>query len=93
MKVDRFVGNDRRASSSNSRTKDLKAVLSDTALIKSRIENYNSFCSSSIKVNEPKECSKTHTQTKCNLIIRTELRKKSLQHEANTDDTESIAIL
>ena len=90
MKVDRFVGIERASSQSITRPKQLKAVLSDPALIQSKTENSTLHCIDDMEIPVSKDSLNSTTKTKYTISIRTKLRNKFSSLEENKEEKENI---
>ena len=93
MKVDRFVGIERASTLSITRPKQLKAVLSDTALIQSKTENSTLHCIDDITIPVSKDSLNSTTKTKYPISKQTKLRKKLSSLEENEEDEKNIVSL
>ena len=93
MKVDRFVGIERASTPTITRPKQLKAVLSDTALIQSKTENSTFHCIDDMKIPVSKDSLNSTTKTKYTISIETRLRKKFSPLEENEEEEKNIVSL
>ena len=92
MKVDRFVGGS--LNTSPNRVKTLKAVLSDSHLIKSRAENAKQrFSSKNIHRSELNESLNSTYKPKRNVVIPPKLNTKSLPLKVTSEENKQPAIM
>ena len=92
MKVDRFVGGS--LNTSPNRVKTLKAVLSDSHLIKSRAENAKQRHSpKNIHWSELDECLNSTYKPKRNVVIQPKLNTKSLPLKVTREENKQPAIM
>ena len=90
MKVDRFVGVEKASSLSITRPKQLKAVLSDSALIQSKTENSTLHCIDDMEIPVSKDSWNSTTKSKYTISIRNKLRNKFSSLEENKEETKNI---
>ena len=90
MKVDRFVGIEKASSLSITRPKQLKAVLSDSALIQSKTENSTLHCIDDMEIPVSKDSWNSTTKSKYTISIRNKLKNEFSSLEENKEEKKNI---
>ena len=90
MKIDRFVGIEKASSLSTTRPKQLKAVLSDSALIQSKTENSTLHCIDDMEIPVSKDSWNSTTKSKYTISIRNKLKNEFSSLEENKEEKKNI---
>ena len=90
MKIDRFVGIEKASSLSITRPKQLKAVLSDSALIQSKTENSTLHCIDDMEIPVSKDSWNSTTKSKYTISIRNKLKNEFSSLEENKEEKKNI---